>query len=288
MKEQTIINIIKGLVFASLISPLIVSKGFFFPFIVPKTIFFQIAIELALAFYVLLIIAHRRYIPKFDVLTKSVLVFFAVCTLAGIFGENISKSFFGNFERMLGIFNLAHFIILFLIVKSVFVKEKDWTQLLRFSVMVSILISLYGIGQKMGLPFLYHSGIDRVDATIGNAAFLGGYLIFNVFFAMFLLLKDKGGFRYLYGTSIFLNLIAIYFSATRGAILGVLIGFLFLGFVALIYNRKNIAGILNIKTNKALRFVLAGIIVFLVLAFLNQDAFREPVGRILSISFSIK
>lgn len=285
MKEQTIINIIKGLVFTSLISPLIVSKSFFFPFIVPKTIFFQILIELALFFYILLAISHRRYLPRLDILTKSVLLFFSICILAGVLGENVSKSFFGNFERMLGIFNLAHFIVLFLIVKSVFVKEKDWTQLFRFSIAVSILISLYGIGQKMGLPFLYHSGINRVDATIGNAAFLGGYLIFNVFFAMFLLLKDRSSFRYLYGASIFLNLIAIYFSATRGAILGVLAGFLFLGFAALIYNRKNIAGIFNIKTNKALRFVLAGAVIFLALAFLNQDAFREPIGRILNISF---
>lgn len=285
MKEQTIINIIKGLVFTSLISPLIVSKGFFFPFIVPKTIFFQIAIELALFFYILLAISYRRYLPKLDILTKSVLLFFSICILAGVLGENVSKSFFGNFERMLGIFNLAHFIALFLIVKSIFIKDKDWTQLLRFPIAVSILISLYGIGQKMGLPFLYHSGIDRVDATIGNAAFLGGYLIFNVFFAVFLLLKDRSSFRYLYGVSIFLNLIAIYFSATRGAILGVLVGFSFLGLATLIYNRKNIASVLNIKTNKALRFVLAGVVVFLVLAFLNQDAFREPVGRILSISF---
>lgn len=284
MKEQTLVKIIKSLIFISLISPLIVSRNFFFPFIVPKTIFFQISIEIALFFYILLAIAYKRYAPTFDILTKSVLVFFSVYVLAGIFGENFSKSFFGNYERMLGIFNLAHFIVLFLMVKSVFIKEKEWTQLLRFSIIVSILISLYGIGQKIGLPFLYHSGIDRVDATIGNAAFLGGYLIFNVFFAIFLLLKDKKEWKYLYGISIFLNLIAIYFSATRGAILGILLGFLFLGFAVLIYNRKNIANILNFKKNTTLRFTVAGVVVFLILAFLNQNAFREPVGRILSIS----
>lgn len=215
---------------ASFFSPLVLVSGFFFPYIVPKTIFFQLAVECALFFYVLLWVLDKRYAPKFDMLTKAVLVFFSVWALAGICGANPMRSFFGTYERMLSVVNMAHFIALYIIARAVFARPRDWLFAFRAFIGVSVLVSAYGVGQKLGLPWLYHTGIDRIDSTVGNAAFLAAYLMFAVFFALVLLVRDEHrSWHGWYAASIALNGAIIYLTGTRGAALGIVIGILFLG-----------------------------------------------------------
>ncbi|MBI5913328.1 O-antigen ligase family protein [Candidatus Azambacteria bacterium] len=216
--KKLYINIAKGGVFASLLSPVVLSAPFFFPFIVPKTLFFQVAVTVALFFYIVVVALDKRYAPKFDTLTKLVFAFFGVYVLAAALGENPARSFFGTYERMLSVVNMAHFVALYLIVRSVFVSQKDWLWLLRASVGASVLVSLYGVGQKVGIDWFYHAGIDRIDSTIGNAAFVAGYLIFAVFFACMVLVKDGNPvFRACAASSLALNAVIIYFTGTRGA-----------------------------------------------------------------------
>lgn len=217
--KKLYVNIAKGGIFVSLLSPVALSAPFFFPFIVPKTLFFQIAVTVALFFYVLTVTLDEKYAPKFDTLTKLVLAFFGVYALAAALGANPARSFFGTYERMLSVVNMAHFVALYLIVKSVFVSQKDWLWLLRAAVGASVLVSLYGVGQKLGMEWFYHAGIDRIDSTIGNAAFVAGYLIFAVFFALMLLVKDgHPAFRAFAAGSLALNAVIIYFTGTRGAV----------------------------------------------------------------------
>ena len=211
-------NIAKGGIFASLLSPVVLSAPFFFPFIVPKTLFFQVAVTVALFFYIVVVALDKKYAPKFDTLTKLVLAFFGVYVLAAALGANPARSFFGTYERMLSVVNMAHFVVLYVIVRSVFISQKDWLWLLRASVGASALVSLYGVGQKLGIEWFYHAGIDRIDSTIGNAAFVAGHLIFAIFFACVLLVKDKNPvFRACAAFSLALNMVIIYFTGTRGA-----------------------------------------------------------------------
>jgi len=219
--KKLYVNIAKGGIFASLFSPLVLSAPFFFPFIVPKTLFFQIAVACALFFYILVLSLDKRYAPKFDALTKLVLAFFGVYVLASALGVNPARSFFGTYERMLSVVNMAHFVVSYLIVRAVFISPKDWLWLLRASVGASVLMSLYGIGQKLGIGWFYHAGIDRIDSTIGNAAFVAGHLIFAVFFACMLLVRDKHPMLRVFALcSIALNMAVIYFTGTRGAVAG--------------------------------------------------------------------
>lgn len=228
----------KAFVFAALFSPLVISAYFFFPFIVPKTIFFQLMVAGALLFYTLLVLCDRAYAPKFDLLAKSVLGLFGVWMLSAALGENPVRSFLGSYERMLSVVNLAHFVALFFIMRAVFASMKEWIVLLRVFLGVSVLVALYGIGQKLGIESLYHANIDRIDSTIGNAAFLGGYSIFAVFFALFALARDAyPWYRVFYIAVIPLNIAMIYFSATRGAALGLIVGVACLGIAYLLRPR---------------------------------------------------
>lgn len=219
----------QALLFASLFSPLVLAAGFYFPYIVPKTIFFQIAVEAALFFYILLISIDTKYAPKFDTLAKLILVFWGVSALAAALGANPVRSFLGTYERMLSVVGLAHFVAFFFMIRAVFIRKNEWRVFFQTFIFAATLVSLYGIGQKLGLSWTYHADIDRIDSTIGNAAFLAGYLIFAFFFALILFAEDsrfafRAGYVFLAG----LFCAIIYFTGTRGAALGLAVSAVFL------------------------------------------------------------
>ncbi|MCR4322550.1 MAG: O-antigen ligase family protein [Candidatus Azambacteria bacterium] len=281
--KKLYVNIAKGGILASLFSPLVLSAPFFFPFIVPKTLFFQIAVTVALFFYILAVSLDKKYAPKFDILTKLVLAFFGVYVLAAALGVDPARSFFGTYERMLSVVTMAHFVALYLIVRSVFVSQKDWLWLLRTFVLASVLVSLYGVGQKLGIGWVYHAGIDRIDSTIGNAAFVAGYLLFAIFFACMLLMKESRlAFRVGAAISIALNVVIIYFTGTRGAAVGLAVAGIVL-FLAYLFKPIRVALI----KKKHIQWALA-IIAFALLAvvMLEGGGIYQSFQRFSSISLS--
>ncbi len=284
--QRFYVHAVKACIFIALFSPLVLSGAFYFPFIVVKTIFFQIAVECALFFYILLIVLDKKYTPKFDGLTKSVSAFFGVYVLASLLGVDPARSFFGTYERMLGVVNLAHFIVLFFIVKSVFTTRNDWLVLLRTFLGVSVLLSLYGALQKIGVTwsFIYHPNIDRVDATIGNAAFVAGYLIFALFFALLIVAKDTNVYsRYFALFSIALNTVIIYFTGTRGAALALGCGAVILATAYLF--KKDIPA----ETKKKTIVTLGGIIIVVLIAVFvlaGKEGALQYYKRFTSISLS--
>ncbi|OGD32531.1 hypothetical protein A3C91_03835, partial [Candidatus Azambacteria bacterium RIFCSPHIGHO2_02_FULL_52_12] len=213
---------------------------------------------------------------------KTVLVFFGTYALAAALGADPWRSFFGTYERMLGVVNLAHFVALFFMVKSVFVSGRDWLMLLRVFLGASVLVSLYGIGQKLGMEWFYHANIDRIDSTIGNAAFVAGYLIFALFFALLLLVKDANmPFRIFYIFSIALNLAVIYFTGTRGAALALLAGFFVL--LALYLFKRDI----SIAAKKNTFIIVLGVAVAVFIAtffFAGKEGFLQYFKRFTSVS----
>jgi tetratricopeptide (TPR) repeat protein len=80
----------------------------------------------------------------------------------------------------------------------------------------------------------------RVDGTFGNPSYLAVYLLFHVFIALFFMWQERKNktLRWVYGILIASQIFALYHTATRGAILGLLGGILV--FAALnIRNRDN-------------------------------------------------
>lgn len=282
MLKSFFVWIIKSLIFVSFFAPLIVGGSFYFPYIVPKTVFFQIVAELALFFYVLLIIVDGNYAPKWDLLAKSTLAFFGVYAIAGILGANPERSFFGSYERMLGVINVAHFIALFFVARAVFISLKDWVWLFRAFLFTSVSVGLYGLGQWLDLGFLYHAGAGRIDATIGNPAFVAGYFIFAAFFSIFSLLKDSSrGFKYFYIFSLVLSIWAVYASATRGGLLGLAAATVIIVIAYFLQKEK--------KFVFRKEFLLTGVVIALFifgLAFLTggKSAFFSPIERLMGIS----
>lgn len=264
--------------------PLIVSSSLFFPFIVGKAFVFRIIIEIIFAAWLVLAIRDSEYRPKFSWISGAILLFLLMIGIADLLSENPFKSFWSNYERMEGYIGLLHFAALFFVAGSVLKTQSIWNKLLATSLGVSVVMSIYSLFQLAGKIVINQGGV-RVDGTFGNATYLGIYLVFHLFFATLLYFRSKLNWQkiMLCGVAL-LDLVILYFTATRGAILGLLGGAL----ITFIY--------LAIKSEKGdkIRKVAIGVVIAvavfvgLFITFRNTSFVRtNPVlERFASLSIS--
>src|SRR3989338_3174812 len=116
--EKKLVFITKLGVYAVLFLPLIVGTQFFFPFIVLKNVLFRVIVEVLFFCF-----SYPRYRPKFNLLGISVIAYVFIATITSISGISPLKSFWGNYERMGGIFHAWHILLYFIVLIFVF-KEK--------------------------------------------------------------------------------------------------------------------------------------------------------------------
>ena len=236
MNLAKIDNILKYILFTAIFLipfiPFVVYGNLFFPFITGKAFVFRILVELAFAIWLILAIRNSEYRPRVSLVLTLSTIFVAIIGLADFFGENPIKSIWSNFERMEGWVTLIHLWAYLVVVGSSFKTKKIWGNFLNTSLLASAILSFYGIFQLLGF-FEVHQGASRLDATLGNSAYFAVYLLVHIFLALFLLAKRKvwNSLSYVYGALILLETFILYHTATRGAILGLIIG---LGVTALI------------------------------------------------------
>lgn len=264
--EKFFYNIIRAGLFLILFVPLYINKASIFPFVVPKTMAFVIIVEALLIFYLPLAFFSKRYRPKTSSLFWAVTVMFAVVILASIIGINPYKSFWSTFERMGGVFVFVHYYAFFLILVGVLKRRDEWFYLMRGAVTVGIIMSLYGIGQKIGISSLVESGVSRVGGTIGNPIFLAAFLMFSLAFAIILITdhKENIGWKYIYGFAIGVETLTIIFTASRGVIIGILGGLFVFATLYLLFHKKT-----------PYRKYFVGVIIFLVFFVIFLFAVRN-------------
>lgn len=257
--------------------PLIVLSSLFFPFITGKNFAFRILVELLFGGWLILILYNKSYRPRFSWLLGSIVAFIGIIAIADVFGENPMKSIWSNFERMEGLVTLVHLFLYFIIAGTVLNTEKLWNRFLNTSVGVSVFIGFFGLFQLVGLTTISQS-TSRLDATFGNATYLAIYMLFHVFITTLLLLRWNGKqiVKWVYGAVIFLQIFIIYYTATRGSILGLLGGVLLSALLVAIFG----------KDEKTLRKVSAGIIVAVLIIvggfFLVKDSQFVKSSKVLS------
>ena len=122
--ERTLVRVIKACLCLAVAAPLLLSADYFFPAIFPKAVYFRLLIEVALVAYVALAIMNHGYRPRYHAVYAALAVFAALVLLASLAGENFSYSFWGNYERMDGIFSWLHFWVLIVMAASVFKTKK--------------------------------------------------------------------------------------------------------------------------------------------------------------------
>lgn len=286
MSEKSIRCIAYGLKTGLFILPilsLIVASSLFFPFITGKNFFFRIMVEILFFFWVFVACFDKNYRPRKSPLFIALAAALFFLSLATIFGANPYRSFWSNFERMEGLITHIHLFAYFLILTSVFRKEKDWKWFFLDLIAVSFVAIIYAFMQYFGILAIHQSDI-RLDATFGNATYLAIFLIFHLFLIAWSFLRTQNkllryGLVILFG----LECAVIFLTATRGAILGLLGGiFLFAAFASIFTKNK------RLRYGAVSVFAVLLLVVSLFLLFKNSGFVQKNfvLSRIASISFS--
>ena len=252
-------------IFLGFISLFLVFENFLFPYITSKQIYFNILLEILAAVWILFILQYPEARPKKSLVTYGLLAFFGALLISSIFSVDINLSFWGDVERMLGWFHLVHFLLFYLIIITIFREWRDWKNLFIFFTLVSVVISIVGIGQRYEI-FKSPWGTDRVISLIGNAAYVGAFAIFSIYFTLILIFREKNRILIaLYALAGLLSFLVLVFSGTRGAYLGFGLGMIIFFFLY---------GILG--DNRLIRRASWGLIIFSALAailiFANRDS----------------
>jgi len=229
-----------GAIFLVPFTPLIVVGSLFFPFIVGKNILFRVLVEVALGAWVVLVLRNKEYRPKFSWIMVSILTFVGVIFVADLLGANPLKSFWSNYERMEGWVTLLHSLGYFIVVTTMFNSEKLWRRFLHTTVFVSLYIALSGV-----IRLFEQQGGSRLDLSFGNASYLAVYMLVHIFIILFLWYsrrKERNRISFwdwFYGLTIFIEIIILYYTATRGAILGFVGATLLVSVLVAIFEKEN-------------------------------------------------
>jgi len=235
--EKILLFGIKIGIFLILLTPLLFSPTSIYPTVFPKTIYFRILVEIIFFLYISLLLTaqdwRKKYLPEISSIFISLLIFIVILALSTLKSINPWRSFWGTMERMEGFITIFHFFIFFLILVSIFKSKRDWLSLLRATLLLSILVGVAGIIQKMRIFHFYGlPGEPRISATFGNPVFYGGYLVLIIFLAIFLaIFEEKKQFKILFWLIVVFNSILLSLTGTRGAWAGMISGF----FLFLIY-----------------------------------------------------
>ena len=183
--DQYILKLLKAGLYLSLIAPLLMFSSLMYPFVTSKIFFFRILIEILTGVYFYLAYKYKELRPKINFLFFSLLGYSLILLISAFFGVDFNLSFWGDLERMGGIFTWLHFIVYFIILISVFKTEKEWINYIIATVGISFVATIYGLAQKFNWWGVYNAGTGRIDSTTGNPSFLAAYLIFHFFFSFF-------------------------------------------------------------------------------------------------------
>ncbi len=254
----------------------------FFPFITGKNFFFRIIVEILLALWVFLWAFDKKYAPRPTLLFWAVLATLGILILSTFLGENPYRSFWSNYERMEGLISHLHLFAYFLVLTSVFREEKDWKRFFAVLVGVSIIISFYGYLQLLGKIRIYQSG-TRLDATLGNSTYLAIFIIFHLFFLIYAFLRSQKLWAKILSGAVFLfELPIVFFTATRGAILGLVGGLVLFSLLLAIFGKSKRFRIIAFSSLGAILVVFA---VFWAIKDTNFAKENYILSRFSNLSF---
>lgn len=212
-----------GALFLIPFTPLVVANPFFFPFITGKAFYVRILIEIAVIAWVALAFFDTHYRPRFSWIGVAVVSFVGWMFIADAFALNAMKAFWSNFERMEGWVLLVHLLGFFFASSAILRAEKKWRAWFFTSLGVSVIICGYALLQLDG-RLAIHQGSTRLDATLGNSAYLAVYLLFSVFVSLWLALTEKR--QWLQWALVLLAVLQatlLLFTETRGAVIGLVV-----------------------------------------------------------------
>ncbi|MCD6550419.1 O-antigen ligase family protein [bacterium] len=245
--EHLLLVIFKFSVYSLLLTPLIISRNFFFPFVAPKTLYFFGVAEVIIFVYLILAVSFSKYRPKLNILLVGLSLFLVSMIISTVFGVCPAESFWSKYERMTGLLMWFHLFGLFVATSSVFKKE-DWIKVFEVSIIIAAIVGSLAILTAKHIGPLAKAGLEtRGGGTLGNSSFLASYLLFNAFLGIYLFFElFEQELRILFGIFSAIVIISLFLSTGRAAAISFVGGLVLLFLLWCIYHRDKklkIAGI---------------------------------------------
>ncbi|HEY4522734.1 MAG TPA: O-antigen ligase family protein [Candidatus Paceibacterota bacterium] len=299
--EKTLRLIVIGGVFLLPFVCLLVTTSLFFPYITGKNFAFRIIVEIMTGAWLALALVHTKYRPRRSWILGALAVFVAIIALADLLGPNPFKSIWSNYERMDGLVTLVHLLAYTVVAASVLHTEQLWRRLFQVSLGVSACVAVYGFLQLAGISALGQGGAAglsaRVDATFGNPIYMAVYLLFHIFIAAHLWMqsfveRERGArvpISIAYGALIALYTIVLFFTGTRGTIIG-LVGGAFLSalILALLGKGSQMLRRLSIGAGVAILLFVAVFMLVRDQAWVKQVGFLDRLATISTSDNTVK
>ncbi len=226
---------VKSCLYSAPLFLLVFYKQTLFPFITVKTYGFLIIIELAVIAWVLLAARVAEFRPVVTTVTKALLVFLGVATVSSLVGINPLASLWSTPERAIGVIALWHFFA-FYFALTTFFKKEAWGRYIKYLFWLSVAVALFALLQLVAPSIFYVAQGSRPGGTLGNPAYLAGYLLSYLALGFWYIRYGNKASRYAYGAGSVVLVVSFLNANTRGAMLGLAIGITFL-VVATLYNR---------------------------------------------------
>lgn len=257
IEEPRLYRVARLLLFATVLTPVILLPGFFFPYITTRAVFFRVIVELTLGIF-LFVVVRRQWRPQAsrDPFFLALLAFVAINIIAAAFGVSPLRSMFGDYERMWGVWAWIHLLIFYVLLRT-FMRPADWMRFFQLSVTVSLVVAIIEIRSWT------HAG--PIDSTIGHPGLLAPYLFFHMGFACFLALRHRvRSWRMANAGIATIHLVAIFLTQNRSILLGLVVG----SVVALLVARR------SRWLGAALVFAVAAAVVMVA-----RTVADRPIGR---------
>ncbi|MCG2689906.1 O-antigen ligase family protein [Candidatus Parcubacteria bacterium] len=230
----------------ALATPLVFKTQFYFPYVGPKGWFLMGVCQLTFFSWVLLAFYFKQYRPKLSRILIVFSLFLAVLILSTLLGADPSRSFYSKFERMTGLLMWLHLFGLFLALSSTFKKLAQWRKLFYVSLgLASLIVVMFLIVEFGNASYLAKNGKDIFTftrgggVTLGNSSFLGTYLVFSIFFAVYLFFTQKKlWLKIALASFVALSLLSLYRAGARAATLAAVGGFFLMFLMYLAFHLK--------------------------------------------------
>ncbi len=271
-------------IYGGLLLPLMFIPVVIFPFVFSKLIFFQVLVGMTFPAYLALAWMEPSYRPKKHVLYFAILAYFVAIALSVVFAVDPSRAWWGNQERMNGLFSVIHFFVWMTMAVGLVKSWDQWKKLLHFQVFLSAIMAIVAILQRLNPNLLLFPAGERVGGLLDNPIYMAAYQIFNFFFLALLYWKNAHrNWRISYGIILGVDIIAFILAQSRGALVGLAAGMVaFALYVALFTH------------NKKLRYGVLGFALFSFLGYgvmyLNRGlAFiqHSPLARLFDFSSTV-
>lgn len=268
--------------------PLVYVGGIIYPYITPKTFLLQGSGILALALFAYLALGGQAFFYErlHARATWIPALLLGVAYVTSFFGIDFYHSFWGLFERGDGLLTLTvitgFFYLILLAADRIFLERFTKVVVVVAGIVATIAVLQWTTAMFGGKAAFLPPITGRIGSTLGNAAFLAGYLGMTLFVILTMLRDSSNLWRRIAKVAAILSVLAIVFAATRGTILALMSA----GVVVLVLVAWQ--GEERVKQGARYGLVALMVVAGLFFAFrtqLAQSSF-EPVQRIASISLS--